>query len=127
MTLHRSVGDLSLLDEAVIRYHAKGFDFIELLDQYLNYRDPMRRYVFSAPDYLLLAEDTEDKEHGRFWRVVYAASRRPDAISHFLKLAPYKLDMVAFSRYRNMTTDKPDTNKFYSWDNLIRLSNGKLT
>jgi hypothetical protein len=125
--LQQSVGDLSLIDEAVVRYHSKGFDFIELLDQYLNYRDPYKRYVYSAPDYLILAEDAEDEEHGRFWRVVYAASRREDALFYFFKLAPYKLDTVAFSRYRHMTKEKPDSNKFYSWNRLIRLSNGKQT
>tara|TARA_R100000278_G_scaffold72120_1_gene56690 strand:+ start:286 stop:663 length:378 start_codon:yes stop_codon:yes gene_type:complete len=125
MTSPQSAGDLSLLDEAVVRYHAKGFDFIELLDQYLNPRPHQKRYVYSSPECLILAEEDEDEEHGRFWRVVYAASRIKNPISYFFKLAPYKLDIVAFSRYRRMTTDKPDCNKFYSWDKLLKYSYGK--
>lgn len=125
MTSPQSAGDLSLLDEAVVRYHSKGFDFIELLDQYLNPRPHQRRYVYCTPDYLILAEVDEDEEHGKFWRVVYAASRKKNAVASFLELAPYKLDTVAFSRYRKMTKEKPDCNKFYSWDKLLKYSHGK--
>jgi hypothetical protein len=127
MTLHPLAGDLSLIDEAVVRYHAKGYDFIVLFDQFLNFREPEKKYIFSAPDYLILAEDVDMGAEGRCWRVAYAASRRNTPVKHFLSLAPYKLDNVCFSRYRNITQDVPEKNKFYSWARLERYYYGKRT
>jgi len=115
---------ISLLDEAVIRYHAKGLDFIELLDQYLNYRPPAERYVFSTPKLLLLAELAYTEERGYYWYVLYAAARGgEDVIAKFMEFAPYKLDTVAFARYRSMGLDTPDTIKYYNWNRLERLTN----
>ena len=69
MTSQQLDGDeqISLLDEAVIKYHAKGIDFIEILDDYLNFRPPYERYVFSTPQVLLLVERGHNEEHGHFW------------------------------------------------------------
>lgn len=117
MTLHPLAGELSLVDEAVVRYHSKGFRFVDLLDEHLNYRAPDERYIFSGPDYLLLGEVREDKD-GKFWLVNYAAARSKSAIRLLMDLAPYKLDRVAFSRYRHISKDKPDIYKFYKWDTL---------
>ena len=116
--------EISLLDEAVIKYHAKGLDFIELLDQYLNYRAPSERYVFSTPKLLLLAELAHDDKHGYFWYVLYAAARGGEnPIAKFMEFAPYKLDTVAFARYRSMGLDAPDKIKHYNWNRLERLVN----
>jgi hypothetical protein len=126
MTSQQLDGDeeVSLLDEAVIRYHAKGVDFIDLLDKYLNYRAPSERYVFSTPKLLLLAELAHDEEHGYFWYVLYAAARGgEDPIAKFMQFAPYKLDTVAFARYRSMGLDAPDKTKHYNWNRLERLVN----
>jgi hypothetical protein len=114
--------ELSLLDEAVIKYHAKGLDFIEILDQYMNFRAPAERYVYSSSDLLILAEVAEDEEHGRFWYVMYAAARNMvNPVEHILRLAPYKLDTVAFGRYRNIILGEPDKLKYYNWNKLERL------
>jgi len=126
MTSQQLDGDneLSLLDEAVIKYHAKGLDFISILDQYLNFRPPYERYVFSTPDVLLLVERAHSEEHGHFWYIVYAASRGGSSlIAEFMKYAPYKLDTVAFSRYRMMSLDDPDKLKYHNWKNLERIVN----
>ena len=117
MTLHPLAGELSLVDEAVVRYHSKGWKFVDLLDEHLNYRAPDKRYIFSGPDYLLLGEVKED-EQGKYWLVNYAASRDRSAIRLLMDLAPYKLDRVAFSRYRHISKDKPEIYKFYKWDKL---------
>ena len=126
MTLQQSGGDyqLSLMDEAVIRYHAKGLDFIGVLDQYLNFLPPYERYVFSTPEVLLLVERAHDEEHGHFWYIMYAASRSGcGMIADFMKFAPYKLDTVAFARYRSMMLGEPDKLKYHKWDNLKRIVN----
>lgn len=117
MTLHPLAGELSLVDEAVVRYHSKGWKFVDLLDEHLNYRAPDERYIFSGPNYLLLGEVKED-EQGKYWLVNYAASRDRSAIRLLMDLAPYKLDRVAFSRYRHISKDKPEIYKFYKWDKL---------
>ena len=117
MKLHPRAGELSLMDEAVIRYHAKGLDFLLLLDMHLNYRYPDERYIYSGPDHFILAEVIEDDE-GKFWCVNYAASRTKNAIQLLMELAPFKLDRVAFCRYRNISNDSIDKYKFYKWDKL---------
>ena len=123
MTLHPLAGELSLVDEAVVRYHSKGFRFVDLLDEHLNYRAPDERYIFSGPNYLLLGEVREDKD-GKFWLVNYAAARSKSAIRLLMDLAPYKLDRVAFSRYRHISKDKPEIYKFYKWDKLYESTKG---
>ena len=115
---------ISLLDEAVIKYHAKGMDFIEILDDYLNFRPPYERYVFSTPQVLLLVERGHNEEHGHFWYIMYSASRGGcSPIADFMKFAPYKLDTVAFARYRSMSLDTPDRIKYYNWNRLERIIN----
>ena len=126
MTLHPLAGELSLVDEAVVRYHSKGWKFVDLLDEHLNYRAPDERYIFSGPDYLLLGEVKED-EQGKYWLVNYAASRDRSAIRLLMDLAPYKLDRVAFSRYRHISKDKPEIYKFYKWNTLYEKSKNSST
>lgn len=126
MTLHPLIGELSLVDEAVVRYHSKGYRFVDLLDEHLNFRRPDERYIFSGPDYLLLGEVQEDDE-GKYWLVNYAASRNKSAIKLLMDLAPYKLDRVAFSRYRHISKDTPDIYKFYKWDTLYEKTKNSST
>lgn len=120
MTSQQSIGEyhrLSLLDEAVVQYHSVGEDFIRLLDLYINVQDGQEKYTFIGPDYLLLGHVGED-EDGRYWHVSYAAHRKPEKTIHlFLELAPFQLDRVRFCRYHNMNTDK-----YYSWKSLKRIS-----
>tara|TARA_X000001388_G_scaffold77401_2_gene78051 strand:+ start:2414 stop:2860 length:447 start_codon:yes stop_codon:yes gene_type:complete len=120
MTSQQSIGEyhkLSLLDEAVVLYHSIGEDFIKLLDLYINVQDGQEKYTFIGPDYLILGHvDKDDK--GRYWHVSYAAHRKPEKTIHlFLELAPFQLDRVRFCRYHNMNTDK-----YYSWKSLKRIS-----
>jgi hypothetical protein len=121
MTSQQSIGEyhrLSLLDEAVVQYHSVGEDFIRLLDLYINVQDGQEKYTFIGPDYLLLGHVAEDDD-GRYWHVSYAAHRKPEkTIRLFLELAPFQLDRVRFCRYHNMNTDK-----YYSWKSLKRISN----
>jgi hypothetical protein len=121
MTSQQSIGEyhrLSLLDEAVVQYHSVGEDFIKLLDLYINVQDGQEKYTFIGPDYLLLGHVAEDDD-GRYWHVSYAAHRKPEKTIHlFLELAPFQLDRVRFCRYHNMNTDK-----YYSWKSLKRISN----
>ena len=118
MTSQELVGEyqrLSLLDEAVVRYHSIGEDFIQLLDQYINVPEGAQQYTFIGPDYILLGKVCED-EKGKYWKVAYAAHRiKGTSIDLFLKLAPFELDRVMFSRYHNM-----DKQKTYSWKTLNR-------
>ena len=120
MTSQQSIGEyhrLSLLDEAVVLYHSVGEDFIKLLDLYINVQDGQEKYTFIGPDYLLLGHVAEDDD-GRYWHVSYAAHRKPEKTIHlFLELAPFQLDRVRFCRYHNMNTDK-----YYSWKSLKRIS-----
>lgn len=121
MTSQISVGEyhrLSLLDEAVVLYHSIGEDFIKLLDQYINIRPEDDRYLFMAHDYILMGHVEED-EKGRYWHLSYAAHRNKEkTLQIFFELAPFQLDRVRFCRYHNM-----DTEKFYSWKSLKRISN----
>tara|TARA_E500000305_G_scaffold111014_1_gene121040 strand:- start:4963 stop:5448 length:486 start_codon:yes stop_codon:yes gene_type:complete len=126
MTLHPLAGELSLVDEAVVRYHSKGWKFVDLLDEHLNYRAPDERYIFSGPNYLLLGEAREDDE-GRFWLINYAAVREGTPMGIFFKFAPYKLDRVAFSRYRHISKDKPEIYKFYKWERLYESTKNTTT
>lgn len=120
MTSQISVGEyhrLSLIDEAVVLYHSIGEDFIKLLDQYINVRPEEEKYLFVSQDYILMGHVSED-DKGRYWHVSYAAHRKPEkTIDLFLRLAPFSLDRVRFCRYHNM-----DTDKYYSWKSLKRIS-----
>lgn len=120
MTWQQSSGDLSLIDEAVVRYHAAGQDFIAMFDYFLNFRAPNKRYIYSAPDYLMLFQEVTDEEHGRHWQVAYAASRKKNAVRHLMDIAPYRLDIIAFSRYRHLAIGRVNEFKYYNWDRLYR-------
>jgi hypothetical protein len=118
-----SVGEdyrLSLLDEAVVLYHTQNADFIQLQDYYLNCPHGEERYYWGTPTYILMAEVLED-EVGRYWRIAYAASRDPSkSVSIFFELAPFPLDRVSFTRYHRM--HKPNSEKFFEWNTLKRIS-----
>ena len=116
----KSVGDIPLIDQAIAYYTLQGQDFKLLFEQHFHFLHPIERYVFSSPKYLILGEVMEDKEHGKYWMVSYAASTVSNPFLYFFNLAPYKLDFIAFSRYRN--TDKI---KFYKWNKLYRYAKFK--
>jgi hypothetical protein len=120
MKSRKSVGDIPLIDQAIAFYKLEGEDFKLLLDQHMHFLYPVERYVWSAPTYLLLAEAMYDKEHGRYWMISYAASTLDNPIAKFFELAPYKLDFIAFSRYRDI-----DKLKFYKWNNLFKYAKTK--
>lgn len=109
----------SLVGEAMDMYAEKDEDFLELIHYHLEQHEGSRRCIYSTPDYLILAEIRYHPEHGWHWRINYAASTQDNALSHFVEIAPFKLDKVAFCRYRN--TDKF---KYYNWDTLERFVNG---
>tara|TARA_R100000234_G_C4996181_1_gene178062 strand:- start:1055 stop:1486 length:432 start_codon:yes stop_codon:yes gene_type:complete len=115
-----SVGEyykLSLLDEAVVLYHTKKENFIDLLDQFSNIPEGKERYSFISAQYIILGEVLED-DKGRYWDIAYAAHRFPDkTIASFFELAPFKLDRISFCRYHDI--DKP---KMYRWETLLRIS-----
>ena len=112
---------LSLMDEAVVLYHTQKQDFVWLQDYYLNCPHGEERYYWSAPNYMLMAEVLEDDE-GRYWKIAYASSRDPrKTMEVFFDLAPFPLDRVLFTRYHRM--NNPNSEKFFSWDSLKRISN----
>jgi|TARA_R110000764_G_scaffold93341_3_gene176955 hypothetical protein len=120
--LQTSIGEyhrLSLLDEAVVLYHAMGEDFIQLLDYYINSDSSSGKYFFGGPDYLFLIEVMADEE-GSYWHIAYASHREKERTLHqFFDLAPFPLDRVHFCRYQKMHTDDPY--KFYSWKTFKRI------
>jgi hypothetical protein len=107
----QSPGRLTLIDKAIIQYHSVGVDFELLLSQYL-----IDGVVLSSYDYLLLGRDVD----GKYWEVGYAASDCDNPIKLFMDLAPYRLDKVAISRYRDIPNNKEDIFRFYSWDRLYK-------
>ena len=117
---------LSLLDQATVQYHAHGLEFIELLDYYLNCPIDGKRYIFTGPRYLILAEeiDYEDpqdptsKKIEPYWHVAWQQCL--DGFGNTLfKVAPYKLDKVCFMRNKRGVLSGF---KFYSWDKIKRIS-----
>lgn len=98
---------LTPLDRAVGLYHSMGEDFIELLDHYISCFPEAKRYVFAGPGYLLLGhEETRSNPHienpattDPYWYVTYAGSDTGQSLHQFLRLMPYPLDKVGFSRY----------------------------
>lgn len=121
-------GDITLMDHAVVHYHALGWDFVDLLDAFINPPLGSKRYVFSGPRYLILVEELdlenpEDPESDKidpYWHIAYQNCL--DGLETLFKIAPYKLDKVCFMRNKigNITGFR-----FYKWDKLQKiLSNG---
>lgn len=103
-------GDITLYDEAVILYNSVGEDFEKLVQ--LHHRN--NGVVLHTPLWLLMGMDIG----GEYWQIGYAASKLPNPIKLFMDLAPYRLDKVAISRYRDIPKNTEDVFKFYSWDKL---------
>lgn len=105
-----------------------GQDFIRLLDWYLLSSKADGRYLSSGPGYLLLFHE-EDRSHPLadssertrpYWYLTYMGTTKPlDAslIRTFLKLMPYPLDRVGFSRYAK---DQGKRMHFLKTDQLLR-------
>jgi hypothetical protein len=98
---------LTPMDRAVISYHAKGMDFVELLDHYISFYPEAKRYTFFGPGYILLAhEETRADPHddrsletrAPYWYVPYASCENGSTGELFARLMPYPLDYVGFSR-----------------------------
>jgi len=98
---------LTPMDQAVVRYHAIGDDFVRLLDHYISFFPEAKRYTFFGPGYILLCHEetrwdpcTDDpRTRDPYWYVTYAASDSEDAGALFARLMPYPLDYVGFSRH----------------------------
>ena len=112
----QSPGSLTLIDNAIIQYHYVGEDFELLMAQYL-----INGVVLSSYDYLLMGRDVD----GKYWEVGYAASECNNPIKLFMDLAPYRLDKVAISRYRDIPKNTEDVFRFYSWDKLYNKIKNK--
>lgn len=112
----QSPGSLTLIDKAIIQYHSVGEDFELLMAQYL-----INGVVLSSYDYLLMGRDVD----GKYWEVGYAASECNNPIKLFMDLAPYRLDKVAISRYRDIPKNTEDVFRFYSWDKLYNKIKNK--
>tara|TARA_Y100000361_G_scaffold153636_1_gene175999 strand:- start:2679 stop:3047 length:369 start_codon:yes stop_codon:yes gene_type:complete len=103
-------GDISLYDEAVILYNTVGIDFNELIMMHhLN-----GGVVISTPLWFLMGMDIR----GEYWQIGYAAAKVENPIKLFMDLAPYRLDKVAISRYRDIPKNTEDVFRFYSWERL---------
>jgi len=86
---------ITLMDQAVMLYHSKGQNFLDLLDPYLSNFPETEYYTFFGPDYIMLGRKETD-EQGDYWHVDYAAG---DGLKVFLRLMPYRLDRIGFHRY----------------------------
>jgi len=128
---NQSIGEqvyttLSLLDQATVMYHAKGLEFIELLDYYLNCPLHHKRFIFSGPRYFILIEDIdyedpmnpESKKVDNYWHIAWQQCMDGFAQTLF-KIAPYKLDKVCFMRNKDGVESEF---KSYSWDKLKRIT-----
>ena len=62
-------------------------DFKLFFEQHFHFLHPIERYVFSSPKYLILGEVMEDKEHGKYWMVSYAASTVSNPFLYFFNFA----------------------------------------
>lgn len=109
-------GDLSLMDEAVVKYHAAGYRFVDLLNYYLDNKGDSEKYMYCSPNYLVLAEVMDHEKYGRHWHVAYAASKPGVGIRYMMDLVPFKLDIISFCRYRNIHNTEEDIIKYYKWD-----------
>jgi hypothetical protein len=83
------------MDQAVVLYHSRGQNFLDLLDPYLSNFPESEYYTFFGPDYIMLGRKATD-EHGDYWHVDYAAG---SGLKVFLRLMPYRLDRIGFHRY----------------------------
>lgn len=108
--------ELPLLQQAVCMYNTQNLDFYNLIAEYLH-TEGKQNYIFTGPDYILIAGVEED-EKGKYWHLAYAAHNNPKrTLKIFFELAPFRLDRVMFCRYYNM-----DKLKMYKWDSLLRIS-----
>jgi hypothetical protein len=97
-------------------YNTQNLDFYNLIAEYLH-TEGKQNYIFTGPDYILIAGVEED-EKGKYWHLAYAAHNNPKrTLKIFFELAPFRLDRVMFCRYYNM-----DKLKMYKWDSLLRIS-----
>ena len=85
----------SLMDQAIELYRDRNHGFIDLLKDYLYCEADSHHYMFTAPDYIMLARKETD-DYGDYWFVDYAAG---DGLKVFLRLMPYRLDRIGFHRY----------------------------
>jgi hypothetical protein len=119
--------ELSLLDQATVQYHAHGLEFIQLLDYYLNCPPSAKRFVFSAPRYLVLAEEIDyenpedpySKKVAPYWHVAWQQCMDGFAKTLY-EIAPYKLDKVCFMRNKRGILSGY---KFYPWNKMKRICN----
>lgn len=105
-------GDLTLYDEAIINYNSVGEDFEELVSWHHRHGG----VVLHTPLWLLVGMDIR----GEYWQIGYAAAKLPNPIKLFMDLAPYRLDKVAISRYRDIPNNTEDVFRFYSWNRLYK-------
>lgn len=119
--------ELTPLDRAVMEYHCMGRDFIAILDGYVNAFPHAQRYTFFGPGYILLGQeetrvdpfDPESELTEPYWYVVYASIQEGNIYDLFLRLMPYPLDRVGFTRY----VKYPERGvRFLSIDKLQRIS-----
>lgn len=103
-------GDLTLYDEAVINYNSVGENFDELVMWHMRNNG----VILHTPLWLLMGVDID----GECWQIGYAAAKVPNPIKLFMDLAPYRLDKVAISRYRDIPKNTEDIFRIYSWDKL---------
>tara|TARA_E500000318_G_scaffold48631_1_gene45766 strand:- start:3066 stop:3419 length:354 start_codon:yes stop_codon:yes gene_type:complete len=111
-------GDISLYTQAVVQYNSVGVSFDDLIMEHA--RDGV---VMITAAYILMGKDVGD-----CWRIGYASSILPNPIKLFMDLAPYKLDKVAISRYRDIPYKTNDIFRVYQWDKLYnKVNHGKKT
>jgi len=112
---------LTPMDQAVITYHSAGEDFVKLLDSYISSYPEAKRYVFFAPNIILLGhEETrvnpnvwDSPKRNPYWLIAYAQGL---SIASLVPMMPYYLDTIGFNRYLKYP-DKPI--KFISTDKIL--------
>lgn len=92
-----------------------GADFEATFNYFMTYG-----YVFMTPDYFLMAEEGFLPEYGPMWFVWYASTEDTVALAALLRLTPYELPYIGFSR---ALRKNPEKIRVYRTDRLRKLLN----
>lgn len=106
---------LTLMDQAVITYHAMGENFLDLLDFYLSCHPEAERHIRTGPNFFLLFRKAGPADDP-YWLVDYFGGSG-NLISTMVKFMPYHLDRVAFVRYAKY---RDSTLRFINTAKLIK-------
>lgn len=105
----------SLMEEAEALHKIYGVDFSLCFNYFFYYG-----YLFKSPDYFIMGEEAVSHQLGEVvWYIWYAAYRGKSGIKDLIKLLPYDLPYIAFSRPLRGDLDKSRV-RYYSLESLRR-------